>query len=166
MFVRSPNWETMTYDQREGLDMIANKIARILNGDPNYADSWHDIAGYATLVEKRIEQVEREKATQEANRKADEYWADVRQAQAFKPPLSEIIWVNESYAPHEVTFEIPVPAGTFLDNAWLEDNWPNNLPAFRAMAGMDNGEVLGIHTQWPEGEVDTMAPEVRDPCGD
>lgn len=55
---RSPNWATMTNDQREGLDMIANKIARILNGDPNYADSWHDIAGYAQLVEKRIEELQ------------------------------------------------------------------------------------------------------------
>lgn len=53
---RSPNWAKMNNDQREGLDMIANKIARILNGDPNYADSWHDIAGYAQLVEKRLSQ--------------------------------------------------------------------------------------------------------------
>jgi len=40
---------------REALDMIMHKIGRILNGDPNYADSWHDIAGYATLVEQRLE---------------------------------------------------------------------------------------------------------------
>lgn len=38
----------------EALDMIANKIGRIINGDPDYADSWHDIAGYATLVEQEI----------------------------------------------------------------------------------------------------------------
>ena len=38
----------------EALDMIAHKIGRILNGDPNYADSWHDIAGYAKLVEDRL----------------------------------------------------------------------------------------------------------------
>ena len=38
----------------EGLDMIFNKIARILNGDPNYADNWHDIAGYAILVENEL----------------------------------------------------------------------------------------------------------------
>lgn len=38
----------------EGLDMIFHKIARIVNGDPNYADSWHDIAGYATIVEQRL----------------------------------------------------------------------------------------------------------------
>lgn len=47
-------WYNMSASQREALDMIAHKIGRILNGDPNYADSWHDIAGYATLVEKEI----------------------------------------------------------------------------------------------------------------
>lgn len=36
--------------QREALDMIASKIARILNGNPHNYDSWHDIAGYAELV--------------------------------------------------------------------------------------------------------------------
>ena len=50
----SPNWSKLTDDQREALDMIAHKIGRILNGDPNYADSWHDIAGYAKLVEDRL----------------------------------------------------------------------------------------------------------------
>ena len=34
--------------------MILHKLARILNGDPNYVDSWHDIAGYAILVEDII----------------------------------------------------------------------------------------------------------------
>lgn len=34
--------------------MIAHKIARILNGDPDYDDSWVDIAGYATLVVKKL----------------------------------------------------------------------------------------------------------------
>jgi hypothetical protein len=45
----------MDDDQREALDMIAHKIGRILNGDPNYADSWVDIAGYAKLVADRLE---------------------------------------------------------------------------------------------------------------
>ncbi len=36
---------------QEALDMIFHKIGRILNGDPNYKDSWHDIAGYAKLAE-------------------------------------------------------------------------------------------------------------------
>lgn len=42
-------------DQAEALDMIFHKIGRILNGDPNYADSWVDIAGYAKLVADRLQ---------------------------------------------------------------------------------------------------------------
>lgn len=38
--------------QLEAIDMILHKIGRIVCGDPNYVDSWHDIAGYALLVEK------------------------------------------------------------------------------------------------------------------
>lgn len=39
---------------RQALEVIADKIARILSGDPNYADNWHDIQGYARLVEERL----------------------------------------------------------------------------------------------------------------
>ena len=46
----TPNWNHLTYAQCESLEMIAHKIGRILNGDPNYADSWVDIAGYAQLI--------------------------------------------------------------------------------------------------------------------
>jgi len=34
----------------EALDMILHKISRLLNGDPHYIDTWHDIEGYAHLV--------------------------------------------------------------------------------------------------------------------
>ena len=34
----------------EALEMIFHKIARIVNGNPNYIDSWRDIAGYAQAV--------------------------------------------------------------------------------------------------------------------
>lgn len=44
----------MDPDQLEALDMIMHKVGRILNGDPNYADSWVDIAGYAKLVADRL----------------------------------------------------------------------------------------------------------------
>jgi hypothetical protein len=40
--------------QQEALDMICSKLARIINGDNNYDDSWHDIAGYASLVVKDL----------------------------------------------------------------------------------------------------------------
>jgi hypothetical protein len=42
-------------DQCDALHMIAVKISRICNGDPDYADNWRDIAGYATLVAERLE---------------------------------------------------------------------------------------------------------------
>lgn len=42
-------------DELEALNMIVNKIARIINGDPHYSDSWRDIAGYATLVADRLD---------------------------------------------------------------------------------------------------------------
>lgn len=41
-------------DQQEALDMICHKIGRVVNGDPDYADSWVDIAGYAQLIVKRL----------------------------------------------------------------------------------------------------------------
>lgn len=46
--------KTLMPDQHEALDMIFSKIGRILNGDPDYVDSWVDIAGYAQLVADRL----------------------------------------------------------------------------------------------------------------
>lgn len=54
------NWETLDDHMKEALEMIAHKIGRILNGDPAYADSWHDIIGYARLVEQDLEGEEEE----------------------------------------------------------------------------------------------------------
>ena len=46
--------DSMNAVQQEALHMICSKLARIANGDPNHVDSWHDIAGYASLVVKDI----------------------------------------------------------------------------------------------------------------
>lgn len=48
------NWNKLTPSQREALEMIQHKVGRILNGDPNYTDSWHDIKGYAHLIEEEL----------------------------------------------------------------------------------------------------------------
>lgn len=50
----APNWNKLDPDMKQALSVIADKMARILNGDPNYEDNWHDICGYSTLVERRI----------------------------------------------------------------------------------------------------------------
>ena len=47
-------WGRLGAVQKQALTVIADKIARILSGDPNYADNWHDIQGYAKLVEDRL----------------------------------------------------------------------------------------------------------------
>ncbi len=47
--------EAFDDDQVEALEMICHKLGRIINGDPDYTDSWVDIAGYAQLVADRLE---------------------------------------------------------------------------------------------------------------
>lgn len=68
----TPNWGVLADDQKESLEMVAHKIGRILNGDPNYADSWHDIAGYIRLVEQRLDREEK-KAKTEGPERAESY---------------------------------------------------------------------------------------------
>ena len=51
---RGPSWYSMSSDKQEAIDMILHKIARIVNGDPDYKDSWTDIIGYAHLIEKDL----------------------------------------------------------------------------------------------------------------
>lgn len=48
------SWSMTEPYMRESLDMICNKLSRIVNGNPYYGDSWHDIAGYAKLVEDEL----------------------------------------------------------------------------------------------------------------
>lgn len=38
---------------REAIDVIISKISRIVTGDPEYKDNWHDIQGYAKITEDR-----------------------------------------------------------------------------------------------------------------
>lgn len=53
-FKASPNWEKLAPFQQESMEMAANKLGRILNGDYNHKDSWHDVAGYFKLVEDNL----------------------------------------------------------------------------------------------------------------
>lgn len=55
-----PGWGLLKADQRQALTVIADKIARMLNGDAGYRDNWHDIVGYAKLVDDRMLQEQNE----------------------------------------------------------------------------------------------------------
>lgn len=50
----APNWDKLAPDQKEALDMFASKISRALTGDTTYRDNWHDLVGYAKLVDDRM----------------------------------------------------------------------------------------------------------------
>lgn len=52
---KSKNWSNLTDVQKEGLEMIQHKIARILNGDHLYLDNVVDIVGYSTLIKDVME---------------------------------------------------------------------------------------------------------------
>lgn len=47
-------WDELPAIHKQALTVIMDKVARILSGDPNYDDNWHDIQGYAKLVEDRL----------------------------------------------------------------------------------------------------------------
>lgn len=49
------NYNTLSPIQRECIDMVASKLSRIVNGNPDEKDHWVDIAGYATLVANTLE---------------------------------------------------------------------------------------------------------------
>ena len=63
LMMGAPGWMRLSDVQKQALEVIADKQARILSGDPNYADNWHDIQGYAKLVEDRLPSPSTETAT-------------------------------------------------------------------------------------------------------
>lgn len=67
-------WNALADDQKEALEMVAHKVGRILNGDPNYIDSWTDIIGYTRLVEKRL--IDEQKVQQDIKVDAARYTCD------------------------------------------------------------------------------------------
>lgn len=50
----SPNWDKLSDLQRYSLEMISVKLSRILAGNHEYSDHWHDLEGYARLVSQRL----------------------------------------------------------------------------------------------------------------
>jgi hypothetical protein len=55
------NWETLSSVQKEAIHMICHKLGRIAAGNPNFADHWLDLSGYAILVVERLEANEYDK---------------------------------------------------------------------------------------------------------
>jgi hypothetical protein len=57
-----PGWRSLEYFQAQSLDATADKIGRILAGNPDFKDHWVDIQGYAALVHRELEMLDLEAA--------------------------------------------------------------------------------------------------------
>lgn len=51
---RHTKYDEMPKTHKEALHMIASKVARLTMGNHNSIDGWHDIAGYAKLIENLL----------------------------------------------------------------------------------------------------------------
>ena len=63
----APNYRTMPPPMQESLDMICNKLARILCGNYYLHDTWHDIGGYAKLVSDHLEKLDAPQVSENSN---------------------------------------------------------------------------------------------------
>jgi hypothetical protein len=68
------NWKRLSDGQKQALEMISYKIARILTGDPDYRDHWIDIGGYAKLVADELGAVACESQTPGALETPTQHW--------------------------------------------------------------------------------------------
>lgn len=112
-------WLLLADDQRQALTVIMDKISRMLNGDPTYRDNWHDIVGYAKLVDDRM-------AADEAELKAA--------IPEFDEERADIIGQNGNDGEHYIK-----PTPTFIFNRCMvcgNENGHGGLicPAMRAHA--------------------------------
>lgn len=48
------NWHRLNAVEREALERMCGKLARIMTGNPHYKEHWDGIAGYARLVAQRL----------------------------------------------------------------------------------------------------------------
>jgi hypothetical protein len=68
----SRNWERLDVAQAQTLEVVADKIARILCGDPSHVDHWQDGAGYFELVVRDLVQAQDARKVAMPTRPGDE----------------------------------------------------------------------------------------------
>ncbi len=49
------NYEELSHSKTEAIENILQKLSRLVNGDSNHIDSWHDICGYSQLIIEEIQ---------------------------------------------------------------------------------------------------------------
>jgi hypothetical protein len=79
-------WEKLPPVLKQGLTTIADKIARMLNGDHMYDDNIHDIIGYAKLMEDWV----KKENTKEALRDFGKAGMPIEFGKSGMPPVPSI----------------------------------------------------------------------------
>ena len=82
----STNWRSLPPFQRQALRTIADKIARMLTGDPSYVDNAHDMVGYARLIEQRLIRAAEDKAN------GPSLFDNEEPAAERRSPLDDVSW--------------------------------------------------------------------------
>ena len=104
------NWHTLDDDMKECLEMVAHKIGRIVNGDPEYIDSWTDIIGYTRLVEKRL--IEEQSALDNTEPESADCDCGLCQAEAAAETIEE----QPSSAAVIAALAVLIRAGTLVES--------------------------------------------------
>ena len=72
IMMNSRSWMDLTPSMKQTMEMFADKMARILNGDPFYDDSWIDIIGYSQLIVNQLHQEDTNEDAEEGIRLGEE----------------------------------------------------------------------------------------------
>lgn len=122
------NWYKLDPDMRQALCVICDKMARILNGDPYYEDNWHDIQGYAQLVEKRIRAIKQNNEEKEAKKghEASPFPPQIYGKEIRPHPNKPLGWFededgNEWHLPEDITKKMTKPESGCRGKAFGEN---------------------------------------------
>lgn len=150
------SWETCNASQREALEMIAHKLGRIVNGDPNYDDSWRDIAGYAQLVVNELEDANKKPASPktaiEDNIRALRVWADLQfNSAVYLDDFGRVQEVNFTDAPEptvrsffgEASDYSEIKSVSFACGAYWVHDYPINS-GFKNLKGLKNADSKNV----------------------
>ena len=72
IMMNSRSWMDLTPSMKQTMEMFADKMARILNGDPFYDDSWIDIIGYSQLIVNQLHQKDTDEDAEEGIKLGEE----------------------------------------------------------------------------------------------
>lgn len=122
-------WDRLTDVQKQSLEVIADKVGRILSGDPNYADNWHDIQGYAKLAEDRLPPDFGQQNTIDCRSDEQKQRPDIK---TFFGPQS--IHDSRTVEGVDVSFPTEKHMNFAPDNQCGECGWPNPLSGARHCA--------------------------------